>query len=127
MPIHHSDKAPKAIGPYSQAVESAGLVFVSGQIPADPESGDIVDGGVEKQTERCLESIGGILDAAGLDFSHVLKSTVYLVDMADFAAMNEVYARFFKEPYPARAAFAVVALPRGARVEIEVVASRQGK
>ena len=126
MPIFHSDMAPKAIGPYSQAVGVDNLVFVSGQIPLDPETG-VMPEGIEAQTRQSLENIKHILAAAGLDFSNVVKSTVFLVSMADFAGMNKIYAEYFSEPYPARAAFAVVELPKGAQVEIEVIASRTGK
>ena len=126
MPIFHSDMAPKAIGPYSQAVGVDNLVFVSGQIPVDPATGVMPDG-IEAQTRQSLENIKHILVAAGLDFSNVVKSTVFLVSMADFAGMNKIYAEYFSEPYPARAAFAVVELPKGAQVEIEVIASRTGK
>ena len=126
MPIFHSDMAPKAIGPYSQAVGVDNLVFVSGQIPVDPATG-VMPEGIEAQTRQSLENIKHILVAAGLDFSNVVKSTVFLVSMADFAGMNKIYAEYFSEPYPARAAFAVVELPKGAQVEIEVIASRTGK
>ena len=125
MPVIHSDMAPKAIGPYSQAVGVDNLVFVSGQIPVDSQG--VMPEGIEAQTRQSLENIKHILAAAGLDFSHVVKSTVFLVSMADFAGMNKIYAEYFSEPYPARAAFAVVELPKGAQVEIEVVASRTKK
>ena len=126
MPIFHSDMAPKAIGPYSQAVGVDNLVFVSGQIPVAPKTG-VMPEGIEAQTRQSLENIKHILAAAGLDFGNVVKSTVFLVSMADFAGMNKIYAEYFSEPYPARAAFAVVELPKGAQVEIEVIASRTGK
>ena len=125
--------APAAVGPYSQAVSvgsvgsagSAGTVYVSGQVPLDPATGALVDGGIQAQAERVLTSIGAILEAAGLGYADVVKTTVLLADIADFKAVNEVYARFFTGPVlPARAAFAVAALPLGARVEIEAVAVR---
>lgn len=119
-----STGAPAAIGPYSQAVEAGGLVFLSGQLGIDPSSGGLVAGGVVAQAERALENAAAVLAAAGLDFSSVVKTTVFLADIADFAAMNDVYSRFFPEPYPARSAFQVAALPKGARIEIELVASR---
>ena len=125
--------APAAVGPYSQAVSvgsvgsagSGGTVYVSGQVPLDPATGALVDGGIQAQAERVLTSIGAILEAAGLGYADVVKTTVLLADIADFKAVNEVYARFFTGPVlPARAAFAVAALPLGARVEIEAVAVR---
>ena len=122
--------APAAVGPYSQAVSvgsagSAGTVYVSGQVPLDPATGALVDGGIQAQAERVLTSIGAILEAAGLGYADVVKTTVLLADISDFKAVNEVYARFFTGPVlPARAAFAVAALPLGARVEIEAVAVR---
>lgn len=122
--IISSAKAPGAVGPYSQATEAAGLVFVSGQLPIDASTGEFVPGGVKEQTTQVLKNVGFILEEAGLDFSNVLKSTVYLSDIKDFAAMNEIYATFFTEPYPARVAYAVVSLPKGALVEIDVIAAR---
>ncbi len=119
-----TSKAPKAVGPYSQAVESNGLVFVSGQLPVDAETGEFVPGGIKEQCVQVLKNIQYILQEGGMDFANVVKSTVYLTDMKDFAVMNEVYATFYKEPYPARVAFAVVALPKGALVEIDVIATR---
>lgn len=114
--------APRAIGPYSQAVRSGGLLFVSGQIPLDPESGQMVEGGAAEQTARVLENLKAILEAAGSSLGRVLKTTVYLKDLGDFAAMNEVYARYFPGEAPARATLEVARLPREARVEIEAVA-----
>lgn len=114
--------APRAIGPYSQATSANGLLFTAGQVGFDPATGELVDGGIAEQTERVLLNIGAILAAAGLDFSSVAKTTVYLVDMADFAAMNTVYGRAFGDHRPARSTVAVAALPRGARVEIDAVA-----
>ena len=121
--IIHSDAAPKAIGPYSQAVRSgAGMVFLSGQIPLDPASGEIVPGDVRAQAERVMENLAAVLRGAGLDFHHVMKTTIYLVDLADFAAVNEVYGKRFPKAPPARATVQVAALPRGARVEIDAIA-----
>ncbi len=114
--------APAAIGPYSQAIEVNGLVYASGQIPIDPATGAFVPGGIREQTQQSLRNAAAILQQAGTDLSHVVKTTVYLADIADFAAINEVYATFFQEPYPARSAVAVRDLPKGALVEIEVLA-----
>ncbi|MEA5005325.1 MAG: RidA family protein [Rikenellaceae bacterium] len=119
-----SAKAPKAVGPYSQATEANGLIFVSGQLPIDLSTGEFVEGGIREQTAQSLKNIGFILEEAGCTYDNVLKSTVYLSDIKDFAAMNEVYATFFKEPYPARVAYSVVALPKGALVEIDVIAAK---
>ena len=124
MKAIHTLKAPAAIGPYSQAIEVNGFVFASGQIPIDPATGSFVEGGVQEQTRQALTNAGQILQEAGTDLSHVVKTTVYLADMADFAAMNEVYAQFFSEPYPARSAVAVKDLPKGALVEVEVLAAK---
>ena len=124
MKAIHTLKAPAAIGPYSQAIEVNGFVFASGQIPIDPATGSFVEGGVKEQTRQALTNAGQILQEAGTDLSHVVKTTVYLADMADFAAMNEVYAQFFSEPYPARSAVAVEDLPKGALVEVEVLAAK---
>ena len=116
-------KAPAAIGPYSQAIDSgAGLVFLSGQLPIDPATGAFPEGGVKEQTRQSILNVQAILQEAGLDLSHVVKTTVFLADMADFAAMNEVYAQFFTPPFPARSAVAVKTLPKGALVEIECIA-----
>jgi 2-iminobutanoate/2-iminopropanoate deaminase len=114
--------APRAIGPYSQATRANGLLFTAGQVGFDPASGELVEGGIAAQTERVLRNLAAILEAEGLDFASVLKTTVYLIDMADFAAMNTVYAREFGDHRPARSTGAVAALPRGARVEIDAVA-----
>jgi 2-iminobutanoate/2-iminopropanoate deaminase len=120
----HSDKAPAAIGPYSQAISSgAGLVFVSGQLPIDPATGVFPEGGVKEQTRQSLTNAASILEAAGLSLKNVVKTTVFLADMADFAAMNEVYAQLFSAPFPARSAVAVKTLPKGALVEIECIAA----
>ena len=118
-----TSKAPAAIGPYSQAIDSgAGLVFLSGQLPIDPATGAFPEGGVKEQTRQSILNAQAILQEAGLDLSHVVKTTVFLADMADFAAMNEVYAQFFTPPFPARSAVAVKTLPKGALVEIECIA-----
>lgn len=121
----HTEKAPAAIGPYSQAVDSGhGLVFVSGQLPIDSATGAFPEGGVKEQTRQSLLNTQAILEAAGLSLANVVKTTVFLADMGDFAAMNEVYATFFSAPFPARCAFAVKTLPKGALVEIESIAAR---
>lgn len=117
--------APAAIGPYSQAVQVGNLVFTSGQIPIDPATGSFVEGGIQEQTRQSLANVQAILQEAGLDMCDVVKTTVFMADMADFSAMNEVYAQFFSEPFPARSAVAVKTLPKGALVEIEVVAAKQ--
>jgi len=117
-----TDKAPKAIGPYSQGIQANGFVFVSGQIPLDPATGELVAGTIEDQTRQVLKNVGGVLTAAGLGYGDVVKATVFLQDMNDFAKMNGVYGEFFKEPYPARAAIQAARLPRDVRVEIEVIA-----
>jgi 2-iminobutanoate/2-iminopropanoate deaminase len=119
-----STAAPAAIGPYSQAVDTGSLVYCAGQTPLDPATGALVDGDVATQTERCFANLFAVLAAAGLGPEHVLKVNVYLVDMADFAAMNATYETQFAAPYPARTTVAVAGLPLGARVEIELVASR---
>lgn len=115
-------KAPAAIGPYSQAIEANGFVYASGQLPIDPTTGQFPEGGIKEQTRQSLTNAQNILVEAGIDLSHVVKTTVFLSDIANFAAMNEVYAEFFTEPYPARSAVAVKDLPKGALVEIEVLA-----
>ncbi len=124
MKAIHTEKAPAAIGPYSQAIEVNGFVFASGQIPINPGTGKFIEGGIKEQTTQALTNAGEILKAAGTDLSHVVKTTVYLADMGDFSAMNEVYAQFFSEPYPARSAVAVKDLPKGALVEVEVLAAK---
>ena len=117
--------APAAIGPYSQAIDSgAGIVFVSGQLPIDPSTGAFPEGGIKEQTRQSLANAKAILEAAGLGLENVVKTTVFLADMGDFAAMNEVYAQFFTAPFPARSAVAVKTLPKGAMVEIECIAAR---
>ncbi|OPZ56054.1 MAG: Enamine/imine deaminase [Synergistetes bacterium ADurb.Bin520] len=117
-----TDAAPKAIGPYSQAVKVGGLVFVSGQIGLDPATGNMVPGGVEAETRQVLGNIRAILEGCGLGMERIVKTTVFLADMNDFAVMNGVYGSLIPEPYPARSAVQVSALPKGARVEIEVAA-----
>ena len=119
-----STAAPAAIGPYSQAIEANGMVFASGQIPIDPSTGNIVEGGIEQQTHQSLRNVKAVLEAAGTDLDHVVKTTVFLSSITDFANMNEVYAQYFSQPFPARSAVAVKDLPKGALVEIEVVAVR---
>jgi len=114
--------APKAIGPYSQGVIANGFLFTAGQVALDPDKGELVPGGIAEQTTRALENLGAVLKEAGSDFSQVVKTTVFLVDMADFTPMNEIYSRAFGQHRPARSTVAVAALPRGARVEIEVIA-----
>ena len=114
--------APAAIGPYSQAVKTDGLVFVSGQLPIDPQTGAFPEGGIAAQTAQSLKNLGSILAEAGSDYSKVIKTTVFLADMADFAAMNEVYSSFLNAPFPARSAIAVKELPKGALVEVECIA-----
>ena len=116
-------KAPGAIGPYSQAVRVGGFVFTSGQLPLDPATGTFPEGGIEAQTRQSLTNIQAILEAAGLSMKNVIKTTVFLADMGDFAAMNAVYAEFFEAPFPARSAVAVKTLPKNALVEIEVIAA----
>ena len=118
----HTNQAPAAIGPYSQAIEANGMIFASGQIPIDAATGQFVEGGIQEQTRQALTNARNILQAAGTDMENVIKTTVYLSDIHNFAAMNEVYAQFFTEPFPARSAVAVKDLPKGALVEIEVLA-----
>ncbi|MDQ3982481.1 MAG: RidA family protein, partial [Actinomycetota bacterium] len=114
--------APAAVGPYSQAIVSNGLVFCSGQVPLDPATGELVGGTIADQTRRCMENLAAVLEAAGSGFANVVKVTVFLTDMDDFAELNEAYGEFFGDEPPARATFAVAALPKGAQVEIECVA-----
>ncbi len=117
-----SSEAPKAVGPYSQAIRAGGLLFVAGQIPIDP-NGNLVEGDVVVQARRVLDNIGAILKAAGLTFANVVRTTVFLADLNDMAAMNQVYATYFSEPYPARATVQVARLPRDVRIEIEAIAT----
>lgn len=117
-----TDNAPRAIGPYSQGVKAGGFFFFSGQIPLDPATGLMIDSGITEQTELVMENIGGLLEAAGLDFGDVVKSTIYLTDLSNFATVNEIYGRRFPADPPARSTVEVKSLPKGAAVEIEVVA-----
>ena len=123
LEILHSDRAPAAIGPYSQAVKCGGMLFCSGQIPLDPATGEMVPGDVTVQAERVMSNIAAVLTAAGIGFDDVIKTTIFLVDMADFAAVNAVYGNRFPSHKPARSTVAVKSLPRGALLEIEVIAS----
>lgn len=120
--IIHTEKAPNAVGPYSQAVEAGNTLYISGQIPINPETGKFSEGGIKEQTEQVMRNIAAILEEAGYNFSNVVKSTCLLSDMANFADMNEVYAKYYPENQPARAAFAVKTLPLNALVEIETIA-----
>ena len=122
MKVISTKKAPAAIGPYSQAIQVGNLVYTSGQIPIDPATGAFAEGGIKEQTRQSLTNVKAILEEAGLSMSDVVKTTVFMADMGDFADMNAIYAEFFSEPYPARSAVAVKTLPKGALVEIEVVA-----
>ena len=119
--IIHSDKAPAAVGPYSQAISIGGLVFASGQLPIDPLTGTIPAGSIEEQTHNCLKNLRAIAEAAGGGLEHAVKTTIFLVDMQDFKAVNAVYASYFKPPFPARSTVQVAALPLGADIEIEAV------
>ena len=121
----HTNSAPTTIGPYSQAVRSGQLLFVSGQVPLDPTSGALVDGDIAVQTHRVMRNLAAVLRAAGASFDDVVKTTVFLVDLGDFAAMNEVYATYVGAPAPARATIQVAALPKDARVEIDAIATLQ--
>ena len=123
MNIISTDKAPGAIGPYSQAIEANGFLFASGQVPLSPATGEVVGTSIEEQAKQACENVGGILSAAGLDFTHVVKTTCFLADMADFAAFNAVYGSYFTGK-PARYCVAVKALPKGVLCEIEVIAAR---
>lgn len=117
-----TQQAPAAIGPYSQAIEAGGTIYVSGQLPINPATGQFAEGGIKEFTRQSLTNMQHILQQAGCDMQHVVKTSVFLADMNDFAEMNEVYAEFFKAPFPARSAVAVKTLPKGARVEIECIA-----
>ena len=118
-----SPNAPKAIGPYSPAVRAGQLLFVSGQVPLDPATGQMVEGGIAEQTRRVLDNIGALLKAADRCFADVVRTTIFLADMNDFGAVNDIYGQYFSEPYPARATVQVARLPKDARVEIDVIAS----
>ena len=119
--------APSAIGPYSQAIRAGGFLFISGQIPLDPATGALVPGGIVEQTDQVLRNLGAILSAAGVSFDRAVKTTVYLADMSEFAAMNEVYGRYFPVPAPARATIQAARLPRDVRVEIDLIAVLSSK
>ena len=124
MKAINTTNAPAALGPYSQAIEACGTVYVSGQLPIDPATGEFAQGGIQAEARQSLTNIKNILAEAGLTMQNVVKVTVLLADISNFAAVNEVYAEFFQAPYPARSAFAVAALPKGANVEIEAIAVR---
>ncbi len=117
-----SDQIPKAVGPYSQAIRMGNMIFCAGQIPIDPQSGELVSDEIRAQTEQVIKNIKSILDAAGLSIANVVKSTIFLTDLADFAVVNEIYASHFSAPFPARSTVQVAGLPKGAKVEIEVIA-----
>jgi 2-iminobutanoate/2-iminopropanoate deaminase len=117
-----SDGAPKAIGPYSSALRAGNLYFISGQVPVEPSSGQMVTGDIGAQTRRVLDNIGALLQAGGLTFSHIVRTTVFLADMNDFAAMNDAYRSYFTEPYPARSTVQAARLPRDSRIEIDAIA-----
>lgn len=118
----HTEKAPAAIGPYSQAIKAGNFIYASGQLPIDPATGAFPEGGIQEQTHQSLRNAKAILEEAGTDLAHVVKTTVFLSDIANFGAMNEVYSQYFQAPFPARSAVAVKDLPKGALVEIEVIA-----
>ena len=124
MKVVNTNKAPKAIGPYSQAIEANGLIITSGQLPIDPATGEFAPGGIKEQTRQSITNAKAILEEAGIGLGNVMKTTVFLSDMNDFAAMNEVYAEFFSEPFPARSAIAVKTLPKNALVEVECIAAK---
>ena len=124
MKVINTSKAPQAIGPYSQAIEANGLVITSGQLPIDPATGEFAPGGIKEQTRQSLTNAKAILEEAGISMANVMKTTVFLSDMNNFAAMNEVYAEFFSEPFPARSAIAVKTLPKNALVEVECIAAK---
>jgi len=115
--------APEAIGPYSQAIKVGGLLFTAGQIPVDPKTGAVVDGGIEAQANRVFMNLDAILKTAGADFSNVVKTTVFLKDLNDFAKVNEIYATYFKKPYPARSCVQIAALPKDVKIEVELIAA----
>ncbi|MCD8027783.1 MAG: RidA family protein [Erysipelotrichaceae bacterium] len=119
-----TDKAPGAIGPYSQGIDLGNVIFFSGQVPLIPETGEMATGGIEGQAKQAFENVKGLLESQGLDFSNVVKTTVFLDDMGDFNTVNEIYAQYFVEPYPARSAVEVAKLPKGALIEVEVIAAK---
>ena len=119
-----TDKAPAAVGPYSQAIDCGDTVYLSGQIPLDPATGVIVEGGIETQARRMFDNIGAVLEKAGLNYKNVVKTTVFLTDIGDFAALNKIYGEYFSEPFPARSCVEVSNLPKGAKVECECIARR---
>ncbi|MCD7893585.1 MAG: RidA family protein [Erysipelotrichaceae bacterium] len=119
-----TNKAPGAIGPYSQGIDLGNLIFFSGQVPLIPETGEMATGGIEGQAKQAFENVKGLLESQGLDFSNVVKTTVFLDDMGDFNTVNEIYAQYFVEPYPARSAVEVAKLPKGALIEVEVIAAK---
>lgn len=121
LKIVNTDKAPAAIGPYSQAVSAGGMLYVSGQIPLDPASGEIVEGGVAGQTKQVLENLKAVVEAGGGDMSKVVKVTIYITDMGQFSVVNEIYGSYFSEPFPARACVQVSALPKGVEVEMDAI------
>ena len=118
----HTNSAPAAIGPYSQAIDTGAFIFTSGQIPIEPSTGQVVNGGIKEQTAQVLENLKNVLEAAGSGMEKVIKTTVFIKDLSDFSAMNEVYAKYFSEPYPARSCVEVNRLPKGVLIEIEAVA-----
>lgn len=120
-----TDQAPKAIGPYSQGIEANGFIFISGQIPLDPATGELVNGDIKKQTARVFENIRAILKASGCDLKNVVKATVFVTDLSNFAVVNEIYSQYFGEHKPARSFVQVAGLPKGAQVEIEVIATKE--
>jgi 2-iminobutanoate/2-iminopropanoate deaminase len=121
----HTKQAPAAIGPYSQGVEQRGMIFCSGQIGLDPASGMLVEGGIEFETRRALQNLGEVLAAAGVDFIDVIRTTIYMVDLAEFETVNRIYGEHFEPPYPARSTVQVAALPRKARIEIDAIAMKR--
>ena len=124
--VIHTDSAPKAIGPYSQAIVAGNLVFTSGQIPLDPKTQQMVEGDIRVQTERVMENLSAVLQAAGVGFADVVKGTIFVADLGDFATVNEIYGKRFSASPPARSTVQVAALPKGARVEIDLIAIKKG-
>ena len=120
--IISTTEAPAAIGPYSQAVITNGMLYASGQIPIDPKSGNVVSGDITEETRRVMQNVGAILSAAGLDYTDVIKTTVFLTDLGDFTTVNSIYAEYFVEPYPARSCVEVKKLPKGVNIEVEITA-----